>query len=243
VLEASGVVKRFGGLVAVDGVDLRVEKGEIRCIIGPNGAGKTTLFNLLTGDLKPTRGRILLEGQSIDGLPVHRIARLGVARKFQIPAVFHDLTVLENLRVAANGARKMPTLLRRDREREESVWGVTDEVGLAELLDVPAGHLAHGQIQRREIGMVLVSEPRLLLLDEPTAGMTHDEMQSIAVLLRALLESRNLTMVIVEHDIDFIRIIGDRITVMHKGKVLMEGNHSEVEQSEEVRRVYLGEGL
>jgi urea ABC transporter ATP-binding protein UrtD len=243
VLEASGVVKRFGGLVAVDGVDLRVEKGEIRCIIGPNGAGKTTLFNLLTGDLKPTRGRILLEGQSINGLPVHKIARLGVARKFQIPAVFHDLTVLENLRVAANGARKMPTLLRRDREREESVWGVTEEVGLAELVDLPAGHLAHGQIQRLEIGMVLVSEPRLLLLDEPTAGMTHDEMQSIAVLLRALLERRNLTMVIVEHDIDFIRIIGDRITVMYKGKVLMEGHHSEVEQSEEVRRVYLGEGL
>jgi urea ABC transporter ATP-binding protein UrtD len=243
VLEASGVVKRFGGLVAVDGVDLRVEKGEIRCIIGPNGAGKTTLFNLLTGDLKPTRGRILLDGQSINGLPVHKIARLGVARKFQIPAVFHDLTVLENLRVAANGARKMPTLLRRDREREESVWGVTEEVGLAELVDLPAGHLAHGQIQRLEIGMVLVSEPRLLLLDEPTAGMTHDEMQSIAVLLRALLERRNLTMVIVEHDIDFIRIIGDRITVMYKGKVLMEGHHSEVEQSEEVRRVYLGEGL
>jgi urea ABC transporter ATP-binding protein UrtD len=243
VLEASGVVKRFGGLVAVDGVDLRVEKGEIRCIIGPNGAGKTTLFNVLTGDLKPTRGRVLLEGREIQGLPVHRVARLGVARKFQIPAVFHDLTVLDNLRVAANGTRRMGALLRRDPEREESVWGVTEEVGLADLVDVPAGHLAHGQIQRLEIGMVLVSRPRILLLDEPTAGMTHEEMQGIAALLRTLLESRHLTMVIVEHDIDFIRIIGDRITVLHKGKVLMEGNHSEVERSEEVRRVYLGEGL
>jgi urea ABC transporter ATP-binding protein UrtD len=243
VLEANGLVKRFGGLLAVDGVDLRVEKGEIRCIIGPNGAGKTTLFNLLTGDLKPTRGRILLEGQNIHGLPVHKIARLGVARKFQIPAVFHDLTVLENLRVAANGARRMLSLLRRDPEREESVWGVTEEVGLEDLVDVPAGHLAHGQIQRLEIGMVLVSEPRILLLDEPTAGMTHDEIQSIAALLRTLLERRHLTMVIVEHDIDFIKIIGDRITVLHKGKVLMEGHHSEVERSAEVRRVYLGEGL
>ena len=243
MLEANGLVKRFGGLLAVDGVDLRVEKGEIRCIIGPNGAGKTTLFNLLTGDLKPTRGRILLEGQSIHGLPVHKIARLGVARKFQIPAVFHDLTVLDNLRVAANGARRMMALLRRDREREESVWGVTEEVGLEDVVDVPAGHLAHGQIQRLEIGMVLVSEPRILLLDEPTAGMTHDEMQGTAVLLRALLERRHLTMVIVEHDIDFIKIIGDRITVLHKGKVLMEGHHSEVERSDEVRRVYLGEGL
>jgi urea ABC transporter ATP-binding protein UrtD len=243
VLETRGVVKRFGGLVAVDGVDLRIEKGEIRCIIGPNGAGKTTLFNLLTGELKPTRGQVLLEGRPIHGLPVHRIARLGLARKFQIPAVFHDLTVLDNLRVAANGARKMLTLFRRDREREESVWGVTEEVGLEDLVDVPAGHLAHGQIQRLEIGMVLVSEPRILLLDEPTAGMTHDEMQATAVLLRALLESRHLTMVIVEHDIDFIKTIGDRITVMHKGKVLMEGHHSEVEQRPEVRRVYLGEGL
>jgi urea ABC transporter ATP-binding protein UrtD len=243
MLEATGVVKRFGGLVAVDGVDLRVEKGEVRCIIGPNGAGKTTLFNVLTGDLKPTRGRVLLEGQEVHGLPVHRIARLGVARKFQIPAVFHDLTVLENLRVAANGTRKMSALLRRDREREESVWGVTEEVGLANLVDVPAGHLAHGQIQRLEIGMVLVSRPRILLLDEPTAGMTHEEMQGIAALLRTLVERRHLTMVIVEHDIDFIKIIGDRITVLHKGKVLMEGRHSEVERSEEVRRVYLGEGL
>jgi urea ABC transporter ATP-binding protein UrtD len=243
VLEMTGVVKRFGGLTAVDGVDLRVEKGEIRCIIGPNGAGKTTLFNLLTGDLKPTRGRVLFEGQQIDGLPVHRIARLGVSRKFQVPAVFHDLTVLENLRVAANGGRGLLSLLRRDREREESVWGVTEEVGLQDLVDVPAGHLAHGQIQRLEIGMVLANEPRMLLLDEPTAGMTHDEMRGIAVLLRSLLERRHLTMVIVEHDIDFIKIIGDRITVMHKGKVLMEGRHSDVERSAEVRRVYLGEGL
>jgi urea ABC transporter ATP-binding protein UrtD len=243
VLEASGVVKRFGGLVAVDGVDLRVERGEIRCIIGPNGAGKTTLFNLLSGELQPTKGQVLLEGQKIHGLPVHKIARLGVARKFQIPAVFHDLTVLDNLRVASNGTRKMRALLRRDRDREESVWGVTEEVGLEDVIDVPAGHLAHGQIQRLEIAMVLVSEPRILLLDEPTAGMTHEEMQGMAVLLRAVLERRHLTMVIVEHDIDFIKIIGDRITVLHKGKVLMEGRHSEVEQSEEVRRVYLGEGL
>ena len=234
---------RFGGLVAVDGVDLRVEKGEIRCIIGPNGAGKTTLFNVLTGDLKPTAGRVLLEGQRIDGLPVHKIARLGVARKFQVPAVFRDLTVLENLQIAANGTRRMASLLRRDRQREETVDGVAKEVGLDGLLAAPAAHLGHGEIQRLEIGMVLVEEPRVLLLDEPTAGMTYDETRSIAVLLRQLAERRALTMVIVEHDIDFIKMIGDRITVLHKGKVLMEGHHTEVERSEEVRRVYLGEGL
>ena len=243
MLEGHGLVMRFGGLVAVDGVDLRVEKGEIRCIIGPNGAGKTTLFNVLTGDLKPTAGRVLLEGQRIDGLPVHKIARLGVARKFQVPAVFRDLTVLENLQIAANGTRRMASLLRRDRQREETVDGVAKEVGLDGLLAAPAAHLGHGEIQRLEIGMVLVEEPRVLLLDEPTAGMTYDETRSIAVLLRQLAERRALTMVIVEHDIDFIKMIGDRITVLHKGKVLMEGHHTEVERSEEVRRVYLGEGL
>jgi len=243
VLEASGVVKRFGGLVAVDGVDFRVERGEIRCVIGPNGAGKTTLFNVLTGDRKPTAGRVLLEGQRIDGLPVHTIARLGVARKFQVPAVFQELTVLENLRVAANGGRSVLSLLRRDRRREDMARGIAEEVGLQDLLGVQAGHLGHGEIQRLEIAMVLVSEPRVLLLDEPTAGMTYDETRSIAVLLRDLATRRHLTMVIVEHDIDFIKMIGDRITVLHKGKVLMEGHHSEVERSDEVRRVYLGEGL
>jgi urea ABC transporter ATP-binding protein UrtD len=243
MLEGHDLVMRFGGLVAVDGVDLRIEKGEIRCIIGPNGAGKTTLFNLLTGDLKPTAGRVMLEGERIDGLPVHKIARRGVARKFQVPAVFRDLTVLENLQIAANGTRRMGSLFRRDRQREETVDGVAREVGLDGLLADPAAHLAHGDIQRLEIGMVLVEEPRVLLLDEPTAGMTLDETRSIAVLLRELAERRALTMVIVEHDIDFIKMIGDRITVLHKGKVLMEGQHAEVERSEEVRRVYLGEGL
>lgn len=243
MLEGQGVVMRFGGIVAVDGVDLRVEKGEIRCIIGPNGAGKTTLFNVLTGDLKPTAGRVMLEGQRIDGLPVHKIARMGVARKFQVPAVFRDLTVLENLQIAANGTRRIASLLRRDRNRDEAVDGIAKEVGLDRLLGAPAAHLAHGDIQRLEIGMVLVEEPRVLLLDEPTAGMTFDETRTIAVLLRDLAERRALTMVIVEHDIDFIKMIGDRITVLHKGKVLMEGQHTEVEQSEEVRRVYLGEGL
>ncbi|HEX2090022.1 MAG TPA: ABC transporter ATP-binding protein [Actinomycetota bacterium] len=243
MLEGQGVVMRFGGIVAVDGVDLRVEKGEIRCIIGPNGAGKTTLFNVLTGDLRPTAGRVMLEGQRIDGLPVHKIARMGVARKFQVPAVFRDLTVLENLQIAANGTRRIASLLRRDRNRDEAVDGIAKEVGLDRLLGAPAAHLAHGDIQRLEIGMVLVEEPRVLLLDEPTAGMTFDETRTIAVLLRDLAERRALTMVIVEHDIDFIKMIGDRITVLHKGKVLMEGQHTEVEQSEEVRRVYLGEGL
>jgi urea ABC transporter ATP-binding protein UrtD len=243
MLEGRGLVMRFGGLVAVDGVDLRVETGEIRCIIGPNGAGKTTLFNVLTGDLKPTAGTVTLEGQRIDGLPVHKIARLGVARKFQVPAVFRELTVLENLQIAANGTRRVSSLLRRDRGREETVEGVANEVGLGGLLANPAAHLAHGEIQRLEIGMVLVEEPRVLLLDEPTAGMTYDETKNIAVMLRELAERRALTMVIVEHDIDFIKMIGDRITVLHKGKVLMEGHHTEVERSDEVRRVYLGEGL
>lgn len=243
MLEARGVVKRFGGLVAVDGVDLNVGEGQIRCIIGPNGAGKTTLFNLLTGDLKPTRGQVLLGGRRIDQLPVHRIARLGVARKFQVPAVFGDLTVMDNLWVSADGRRGLFSLLRHDRARQDALWEILKEVELAELADTPAAHLAHGQVQRLEIGMVLVTEPRVLLLDEPTAGMTFDETAQTADLLMRIADKRKLTMVVVEHDIDFIKVIGGRITVLHKGRVLVEGSHSEVERSDEVRRVYLGEGL
>jgi urea ABC transporter ATP-binding protein UrtD len=243
MLEGRGLMKRFGGLVAVNGVDLNVDEGETRCIIGPNGAGKTTLFNLLTGEERPTQGEVLLRGRRIDGLPPHRIARLGVARKFQVPAVFPELTVIDNLRVAADGRRSLPALLRHDRRREEELWSVLDEVKLKDAADVLANQLAHGQVQHLEIAMVLVSEPSLLLLDEPTAGMTGEEMAHTADILQSVASKRGLTTVIVEHDIDFIKMIGDRITVLHEGKVLLEGSHAEIEHSDDVRRVYLGERL
>jgi ABC-type uncharacterized transport system ATPase subunit len=243
MLEARALVKRFGGLVAIDRVSLEVAAGEIRCIIGPNGAGKTTLFNILTGDIKPDEGEVLLQGRRIDRLPPHRIARLGVVRKFQVPSVFPEMTVFENMGVAANGTRALPTLLRSQRQREASIRQALHELSLEDSEGVAAAHLSHGAVQRLEIAMVLVNEPSVLLLDEPTAGMTFDETRQTAEMLRGLAESRNLTMVIVEHDIDFIKMMGDCITVVYKGRILTEGPHSEIEKSEEVRRVYLGEGL
>jgi urea transport system ATP-binding protein len=243
MLEARDLVKRFGGLVAIDHVSLEIGAGEIRCIIGPNGAGKTTLFNVLTGDIKPDEGRVLLQGRRIDRLPPHRIVRLGVVRKFQVPSVFPEMTVLDNMRVAANGMRALPTLLRSQRQREASIRQAVHELSLEDSADIAAAHLPHGAVQRLEVAMVLVNEPSVLLLDEPTAGMTFDETRQTAELLRRIAESRNLTMVIIEHDIDFIKMMGDRITVVYKGKILIEGPHSEIEKSEEVRRVYLGEGL
>jgi ABC-type uncharacterized transport system ATPase subunit len=243
VLEARDLVKRFGGLVAIDHISLEIGAGEIRCIIGPNGAGKTTLFNVLTGDIKPDEGQVLLQGRRIDRLPPHRIVRLGVVRKFQVPSVFPEMTVLDNMRVAANGTRALPTLLRSQRQREASIRQAVHELSLEDRADIVAAHLPHGAVQRLEVAMVLVNEPSVLLLDEPTAGMTFDETRQTAELLRRIAESRNLTMVIIEHDIDFIKMMGDRITVVYKGKILIEGPHSEIEKSEEVRRVYLGEGL
>jgi urea transport system ATP-binding protein len=243
MLEARDLVKRFGGLVAIDDVSLEIGAGEIRCIIGPNGAGKTTLFNVLTGDIKPDEGQVLLQGRRIDRLPPHRIVRLGVVRKFQVPSVFPEMTVLDNMRVAANGMRALPTLLRSQRQREASIRQAVHELSLEDSADIVAAHLPHGAVQRLEVAMVLVNEPSVLLLDEPTAGMTFDETRQTAELLRRIAESRNLTMVIIEHDIDFIKMMGDRITVVYKGKILIEGPHSEIEKSEEVRRVYLGEGL
>jgi ABC-type uncharacterized transport system ATPase subunit len=243
VLEGRGLVKRFGGLVAVNGVDLTVEEGETRCIIGPNGAGKTTLFNLLTGEHRPTKGQVLLRGRRIDGLSPHRIARLGVARKFQVAAVFPELTVIENLRVAADGRRSPFALFLHDRRRENELWAVLEEVNLLDHAAVPAERLSHGQVQHLEIAMVLATRPTVLLLDEPTAGMTHEETARTAQLLKDVSTDRRLTTVIVEHDIDFIKMMGDRITVLHEGKVLLEGPHTDVERSAEVRRVYLGERL
>jgi urea ABC transporter ATP-binding protein UrtD len=241
MLEGRRLVKRFGGLVAVNEVDLTIEEGETRCIIGPNGAGKTTLFNLLTGEQRPTEGEVLFRGRRIDGLPPHRITRLGVARKFQVPAVFPELTVIDNVRVAANGRRSLSALLLRDRRQDARVWRVLEEADLIDQVAVPAERLSHGQVQHLEIAMVLATDPTVLLLDEPTAGMTHGETTRTAELLKSLSRERRLTTVIVEHDIDFIKMMGDKITVLHEGKVLLEGPHTEIERSAEVRRVYLGE--
>jgi ABC-type branched-subunit amino acid transport system ATPase component len=243
LLEARGLVKRFGGLRATDGVSLAIEPGEVRCVIGPNGAGKTTLFNLLTGHLRPDEGEILLDGERIDVLPLHEIARRGLVRKYQVPSVLPDVSVSENIRLAAAGRRRLSDLLRERADDRDRAEATLEELALDGLADRIAGQLSHGELQRLEIAMVLAAQPRVLLLDEPTAGMTVEETGRVATMLRAIAERRGLTLVIVEHDIAFIKMLGDRITVLHEGRVLAEGPHAEIEADPLVRRVYLGEGL
>lgn len=242
LLETRGLVKRFGGLRATDGVSLSVEAGEIRCIIGPNGAGKTTLFNLLTGHLRPDAGEIVLDGNRIDGLPPTEIARRGIVRKYQVPSVLPDVSVAENLLLAVAAGRPLIRLVRQRAVDVEQVARCLEELGLADRAGEIAGHLSHGELQRLEIAMVLAVRPRVLLLDEPTAGMTMGETVQMAALLREIADQRGLTLVIVEHDVAFIKMIGDRITVLHEGRVLAEGPHAEIEADARVRRVYLGEG-
>jgi urea transport system ATP-binding protein len=241
VLEVEEISKHYGGISAVAGVSLRVAEGEIRCLVGPNGAGKTTLFNMLAGSTRPSSGSIRLRGRDVTGLSPRRMSRLGVARKYQSPSVFDEFTVRDNLRTAVDGKRTARQLLRNDSRGDDRVEALAIELGLADHLGSQAGHLSHGQRQWLEIGMVLANDPQLLLLDEPTAGMTRDETAGTEALVRRIARSRQLTTIVIEHDIGFVRALGDRITVLHKGKVLVEGSAEQIEGDPEVRRVFLGE--
>jgi ABC-type branched-subunit amino acid transport system ATPase component len=216
-------------LHAVDGIDLQVREGRIHCIIGPNGAGKTTFFNLVSGMLPPTAGNVSFRGHDITGRPPHVISRLGMARSFQTPRVFPSLTVRDHLLLAS---RESPDAWPEARE-------ALARVGLLEREGVLGGDLAHGEKKRLELAMALAMRPALILLDEPTAGMNARETAEIAGIVRAVAAAA--TIVVIEHDIDFVRGIADVVTVLHKGKVLREGTIAEIERDEEVRRVYLGE--
>lgn len=239
-LEVRGVVKRFGGLTAVDDVSLSIADGEMHCIIGPNGAGKTTLLSLITGELPVTSGEVWLDDVRLDGRPPYEVARLGVLRKFQVPAIFDELTVRANLAVAAHGTVPVTSLFGRRNGAEDVIESVLHEVRLADHASTTAGDLPHGLVQWLEIGMVIINRPRVLLLDEPTAGMTRAETGETADLLASTARTTNSTMIIVEHDMDFVRRVGERITVLHEGRVLTQGDIRAVEADPEVREVYLG---
>jgi urea transport system ATP-binding protein len=240
VLELDCVSRGFGGAIAIDEVSLVVEEGEIRCLVGPNGAGKTTLFNLIAGSLKPSSGTIRLRGVDVTGFSPRKMSMHGVARKYQAPSVFDEFSVADNLRIAIDGKRRLRSLVRPDSSVRERVCELVEELGLTEVVDVDAGHLSHGQRQWLEIGMVLANDPRLLLLDEPTAGMTREETAMTEELVRSVSRSRSLTTIVIEHDIGFVRALGDRITVLHEGVILREGSAEDIEHDPEVRRVYLG---
>jgi urea ABC transporter ATP-binding protein UrtD len=238
ILEVDHLSQSFGGLMAVDDVSISLAPGELRCIIGPNGAGKSTFFNLISGAIRPTSGHVRFRGRDITGLPVHRVAKLGIGRKFQVPSVFETLTVRENLDVAAIDKHLTPRDLFRRAAQERAVDDALTRVNLTNRADVVAGALAHGEKQWLEIGMALMTEPLLLLLDEPTAGMTADETHQTAGLVRALTD--RLTILVIEHDMQFVRDIASRITVLHRGAVLRDGTLAEIEADEIVRDVYLG---
>ena len=241
VIVAERLAKHYGGVVAVENVSLMIERGEIRCIVGPNGAGKTTLFNLLAGSVQPTAGKILLAGRDVTGLGPRRISRLGVSRKYQAPATFDYFSVRDNLRVAVDGKRRSHQLLRRDRTTEARVEALLEELDLQHLHASFAGQLAHGERQWLEMGMVLANNPSVLLLDEPTAGMSAEETDATEALVRRVSHARSLTTVVIEHDIEFVKHLADRITVLHNGRTLVEGDVATVVAHPEVRRVYLGE--
>jgi urea transport system ATP-binding protein len=227
----------FDGFTAVDGVDLHVRPGDLRFLIGPNGAGKTTLVDAVTGLVKAT-GSVRFGGEDLLGRSVHRIARSGIGRTFQTAAVFEELTVLQNLDIAAGAGRGALTMLRRRKGVPEPVARALETVGLTALADSPAGTLAHGQKQWLEIGMLLVQDVRLLLLDEPVAGMSHDERQATGELLELISQER--TVVVIEHDMDFMRSFARSVSVLHAGKVLSEGTVAEVQADPRVQEVYLG---
>jgi ABC-type uncharacterized transport system ATPase subunit len=234
LLATENLAMRFGGVAAVDGVSLAVAEGELRCLIGPNGAGKSTFFKCLTGQLRPTAGRIFWRGRDVTGLDPFAVARLGVGIKTQVPSLFDGLTALESVVLA---------LRRRHREAaaRRRAMAALDRLRIAHLASRPIGLLGHGQRQLVELAMVVAPEPDLIILDEPTAGMSADETARTADLIREL--NREHAIVVVEHDMQFIRAIARRVTVFHQGRVLVEDEAAHVFADPRVRDVYLGKAV
>jgi branched-chain amino acid transport system ATP-binding protein len=231
---------RFGGLTALNNVNFAVRRGEIRAIIGPNGAGKSTFFNCLTGVLRPTSGRILFDGADVTGLPPDRLSQRGIARSYQITNILPNATVLENARIAAQSRRHRWSLLthhRAFRDLIEKAEAALDAVGLLGKADELAANLSHGEQRNLEIGIALATDPQLLCLDEPTAGMSAGETHETMALVRRIAE--NLTILIVEHDMEIVMELAQRITVLHYGEILAEGTPAEIQQNPRVLEVYL----
>jgi branched-chain amino acid transport system ATP-binding protein len=243
LLAVRGLVRRFGGLVATDGVDLNVAEGETLAVIGPNGAGKTTLIAQLSGDLAPNAGSIRFAGEDVTALPAAARSHRGLARSFQITSIFREFTALDNVALAvqahAGHSFHFWRRAREERALREPAREMLARVGLAARAEVVAGALAHGEQRQLEIAMALATRPRLLLLDEPVAGMGIDESQRMVQLLRSLRGAH--TMVLVEHDMDAVFALADRISVMVYGRVVATGAPEAIRANAEVRRAYLGE--
>jgi branched-chain amino acid transport system ATP-binding protein len=246
ILRTDGLLKEFGNFAAIDDVSIAVEPGEFRSVIGPNGAGKTTLFNLISGALPVTEGTVTFQGEEITDLPPEQRIRRGMARSFQISNIFGGLTVRENVRLAAQALHREEYGLRealfRPTDRydgiNEDTDRILDRIGLAGVAEETAASLPYGDKRRLEIGVVLATEPELVLFDEPTAGMGPEETQNTIDLIEEVLVDQ--TLILVEHDIELVMDLSDRITVLHRGEVLSEGTPEEIAEDEAVRDAYLG---
>jgi branched-chain amino acid transport system ATP-binding protein len=243
VLQTVALRKHFGGVQAVNGVNLAVPAGDLRAIIGPNGAGKTTLFNLISGDLPHDSGQIYVRGEEVSGLAPQDLCRRGLGRTFQITSIFRRLSALENVQTAllTHHRRHYDILRPARRLYREAAMTLLDRVGLAAQAGKPSGILAHGDQRRLELAIALASEPHLLLLDEPTAGMASPERHQIMALVAAIAGEAGLTVIFTEHDMDVVFAVARRITVLHQGAVIAEGPPLEVRGNREVQRVYLGQ--
>jgi branched-chain amino acid transport system ATP-binding protein len=240
LLRTVGLTLRFGGLTALNGVDFAVRRGEIRAIIGPNGAGKSSFFNCLTGVLRPSSGRIVLDGVDITGLSADRVSRRGIARSYQITNILPNATTLENVRIAAQSRRHGWSLFTHHlahRDVLEKAEAALDAVGLSGKAAELAANLSHGEQRTLEIGIALATEPQLLCLDEPTAGMSAAETHETMALVRRI--ARDLTILIVEHDMQVVMELAQRITVLHYGAILAEGTPAEIQDNPRVLEVYL----
>ena len=244
ILEARGLGKQFGALVAVDGVDLQVRRGTLHAIIGPNGAGKTTLFNLLSGNLKPTSGAVIYKGRDITHQPVYRTIHLGIGRSFQITNIFPSLTVFENIRLASQALGSDNFKFWRSaahfKRYEQRTWEVIEQVGLQDRARTPARTLPHGDQRKLELGVILAPDPEVLMLDEPTAGMASEQVPELIALIQGIQRAGGKTIMLVEHNLNGGMNVSDRITVMHLGKVLAEGAPAAIARDKEVQTAYLG---
>jgi branched-chain amino acid transport system ATP-binding protein len=244
LLELDGVTRRYGALVALDQVTLKVEEGEVRAVIGPNGAGKTTLFNVITGTATPTAGMIRFAGQAIDGLPSHRICRLGLSRTFQITALFPEMTARENAQLAAQArhSRRWQPFggSRIFKQAQARADAALEQLGLSAIADRPAGLLSHGDQRLLEVAMALAQQPRVLLLDEPTQGLSVEETAQAVETLARFLHASRMTVLLVEHDMEVVFRLAHRITVLHRGAVIADGAPAEVKADPAVQDAYLG---
>ena len=244
LIECHEVTRRFGGLIAVDNVDMTVEAGETRAIIGPNGAGKTTLFNLLTGVLTASEGQVIFEGRNITSLPVHDIIQLGISRTFQLTHLFPELSVLENVRIAAQARNNRRWYFLGGsqiiNDSKATALEAIKKLGLGDRATIQAGMLSHGDQRLLEIAMALSQNPKLLLLDEPTQGLSIEETERAINILKDLLNSTDLTVILVEHDMEVVFRLAEKITVLHRGRVIADGSPDTVKADDSVQEAYLG---